>query len=275
MPLSDGGLGFIASMFGGALNTVNQINQPQRQYRWNKRAMEDANALNRANQQWLLEQQKGLRDEARLYDSPEAQMARLKAAGLNPHLIYGSGSSAGGAFPIDAGQIAPARLDAPQAAMPDPVGNFLAASRGFAGLELTGAKTAESLMRAQSNEIQIEIAKTNPMLSPEVAKAVSKAMENAAELKSAQDWYIKNSWIDQGDRTSRIYVAKINNEVEALWQKLQLNTQDLAIKNKILESKEFENAIKEIQTRWLKDGDITPEHIRQGLMLILTKMLGR
>lgn len=275
MPLSDGGLGFIASMFGGALNTVNQINQPQRQYRWNRRAMEDANALNRANQQWLLEQQKGLRDEARLYDSPEAQMARLKAAGLNPHLIYGSGSSAGGAFPIDAGQIAPARLDAPQAAMPDPVGNFLAASRGFAGLELTGAKTAESLMRAQSNEIQIEIAKTNPMLSPEVAKAVSKAMENAAELKSAQDWYIKNSWIDQGDRTSRIYVAKIENEIALTWQKLGLNTTDLAIKNKILESKEFENAIKEIQTRWLKDGDITPEHIRQGLMLILTKMLGR
>jgi len=275
MPLPEGGLGFIASMFGGALNTVNQINQPQRQYRWNKRAMEDANALNRANQQWLLEQQKGLRDEARLYDSPEAQMARLKAAGLNPHLIYGSGSSAGGAFPIDAGQIAPARLDAPQAAMPDPIGNYLAASRGFASMDLTGAKTAESLMRTQAQQLQNDIAKNNPMLSPEVARAVSEAMQNAAELKSAQDWYMKNSWITQGDRASRLYVAKIQNEIELTWQKLGLNTTDLAIKNKILESKEFENAVKEIQAKWLKDGDISPEHIRQGLMLILTKMLGR
>ncbi len=36
------------------------------------------------------------RDNERAYESPEEQMKRLKSAGLNPHLIYGSGTDASG-----------------------------------------------------------------------------------------------------------------------------------------------------------------------------------
>jgi len=49
------------------------------------------------------------------YNSPEQQMQRLKAAGLNPHLIYGgsSGGAAGQASSLDAPSAMSARFDKP------------------------------------------------------------------------------------------------------------------------------------------------------------------
>ena len=62
-------------------------------------------------------------------------------------------------------------------------------------------------------------------------------------------------------------------EVENAVQRLGLNTSDLAIKNQILQSKEFENVVKELNAKFLKDAQVTPEHIRQALMLLLQKMV--
>lgn len=266
-----------SSLISGFLSAGQAVAQggPKRQYKWNKRAAEDANRMNRENQQWLLQQQKDLQREQRQYDTPAEQMARYKAAGLNPHLIYGSGSSAGQAFPIDAGQIAPARLDAPDAAYPDIAGNFLRANAGLASLGLTNQRVEESQARTALTELQTDIAKTNPMLKPDVANWVATTTQETARLKTMES----RAWLTQhtGEtaRDASHLELKIHNEVEQMAQRLGLNTTDLLIKNRILESKQFENAVKEIQAKWLKDAEISPEHIRQGLMLILTKMLGR
>lgn len=265
-----------ASLVAAATSTGQAVAQggPKRQYKYNKKAAEDSNRMNRENQQWILEQQKLLQREQREYDSPEQQMARYKAAGLNPHLIYGSGSSAGQAFPIDAGQIAPARIDAPDASYPDIAGNFLRAGQSIAGMGLTNQRIEESQARTALTELQTDIAKTNPMLSPSVANWVSASMEETARQKAMTSRYMLHQNI--GETISDTRLGKlIDSEVESMVQKLGLNTADLKIKNRILESKEFENAVKEIQAKWLQNAEISPEHIRQGLMLILTKMLGR
>lgn len=271
-----------ASLLGGASSIAQSVIQggPKRQFKWAKKYADYENQINRQNQQWLLQQNKELEAEQRQYDSPQAAMQRFKDAGLNPNLIYGNGSSVGQAFPINAGQMPGVHLPQVDARIPVPdvAGNFIGAAQGLANLGLTEARTSESAVRTQLTSIQSEIAANNPMLSPDVAQAVSDEMMNTAKLKSAQSWYQKNSWMDYQDsegrtNTSRVYVAKIHAEVEAMIQKLGLNTSDLAVKNKILESKEFENAVKEINAKWLKDGDITPEHIRQGLMLILQSMM--
>lgn len=47
--------------------------------------------INKENQQWAL----AAEERERAYNSPVAQMQRLKDAGLNPNLIYGSGASTG------------------------------------------------------------------------------------------------------------------------------------------------------------------------------------
>lgn len=271
--------GFIASMLPGMVSSgISAITQggPRRQYKWNKKAAEWNQVTNRANQEWLLEQNQRLQEEQRIYDSPASQMARYKAAGLNPHLIYGSGGgSAGGAFPIDAGSMPAANVQPPDASWPDIAGGYLRAGQTVAQTELTQAKTSESYANQALKSVLIDIAKTNPMLSPKVASAVADSMMEVARLKGAESQYMRTSWMDRDrDHSERIYVAKIRSEVEAMSQRLGLNTSDLQIKNKILESKDFENAIKEISVNWLKDGEMSPEHIRQGLMLILSKMLG-
>lgn len=246
---------------------------PRRQYRWNKRAMNDANAINRDNALWTLEQNRRLQQEQRVYDSPQAAMQRYKEAGLNPHLIYGSGSgSAGGVFPIESGTLPASRLDAPDASYPDIATGFIQAGQTIAQTRLAGEKAAESEVNQALKSIAIDIAKTNPMLNPGVAQWVATSMQETARLKSleARQWMAKT----YGEETSN-YQKKINAEVEALAQRLGLNTEDLRIKNQIFESKEFENAIKKVQAEWLQDATISPEHIRQAMMLILSKMIGK
>lgn len=246
---------------------------PRRQYKWNKKAAQDANVMNRDNAIWALEQNRRLQQEQRVYDSAESQMARYKAAGLNPHLIYGNGSSSsGGTFPIATQGIAPSRIDAPNAAYPDIAGSFLQAGQSIAQTELTQARQAESEANTALREIQIDIAKTNPMLSPGVASWVATTMMETARLKAIES----RSWLSgtRGGTEPMNITKRVNAELEAVIQRIGLNTSDLAIKNKILESKEFENVVKQVQAEWLKDGDVSPEHIRQGMMLLLSKMLG-
>lgn len=249
---------------------------PRRQYKWNKRAANDANQMNRDNALWTLEQNKKLQQEQRVYDSPASQMARYREAGLNPHLIYGNGSSAGGAFPNTAPQISPSRIDAPSASYPDVVGSFLSAGQTIAQTELTHAKETESLHRSALIGVQERIAETNPMLNSSVYISLTESMKAVADAKANEakvNWMVREETSD--GRWSRYTIGerKIEQEVELQLQKLGLNTTDQKIKNQILESKAFENMIKEVQAKWLKDGDITPEHIYQGLMLFLQKMI--
>lgn len=227
--------------------------------------------MNRANQEWILQQNRELLREQLEYDSPAAQMARYKAAGLNPHLIYGQGTSGNQGAPLSFGGMPGVNMGSVDASYPDIAGNFIRAAQAQAQLGLTEARTKESEIRQQVGTLQAEIAKTNPMLNPQVANSVSDAMMYVAQQKAQESRWMTQQTSDYNSLAER----KVMAEVAALEQKLGLNTADLKIRNRILESKEFENAIKEIQTKWLKDAEITPEHIRQGLMLILGKMLGR
>lgn len=247
---------------------------PRRQFKWNKRLAETQNQMNRANAEWTLEQQRRIQEEQRAYDSPASQMQRFIEAGLNPHMIYGSGSgSAGQAFPMSAPSLPGANMGQVDASFPDVAGSFMQASQVMASMQLTQARTELVQMQEQALEVQKEIAQANPMLNPNVAKAVSEMMMQSAMLKAKESSYMRTSWTVEDGTASRLYVAKIRADVEGAMQKIGLNTADLAIKNKILESKEFENIVKELNAKWLKDADFTPEHIRQGFMLILQRMM--
>lgn len=265
---------FLASfMTQAGVAAVNAVTRggPRRQYKWNKRAAADSNAMNRSNAEWAIEQNKRLQEEQRMYDSPQAQMARYKAAGLNPHLIYGSGSSAGSAFPISTQGIAPTRIDAPDASYGNLGSDYLQAGQMLANTGLAEQRIEESRTKQALTSIMTDIAKTNPMLNPDVAEWVHTSTMEVAKLKAIES----RQWMAKDEQGVMRISEKINNDVELMAQKIGLNNADLQIRNKILESKEFENAIKEIQMKWLKDAEITPQHIYQGIMLVMQKMLGR
>lgn len=69
-----------SSLLGQGINAATQSGMNKKTREWNERmyAMQRQHAL----QDW---------DMQNAYNNPAAQMARLKAAGLNPHLIYGGG----------------------------------------------------------------------------------------------------------------------------------------------------------------------------------------
>lgn len=251
---------------------------PRRQYKWNKKAAEDANRMNRENQQWLLQQNKELQAEQRNYDSPSAQRARYIAAGINPNYGWsGGGGSAGGAFPVDAGAVGSVNIQPPSASYPDIAGSFMQAGQISAQTQLAQQRVNESEVNQALKEVMVDIAKTNPMLNPAVASSIAASMMAVAQAKEKDAkawWAIREITTPEGWRRYTLGEDKIEREVEALSQRLGLNTEDLKIKNEILEGLKFRNALMEVQKKWLEDGELSPEHIRQGFMLLMQKLLG-
>lgn len=261
----------IAAIISGVASGASGVSRggPRRQFKWNQRSAMFQNRINRENQQWLMEQEREIQREQREYDSPQSQMKRYIAAGLNPHLIYGTGSSAGQAFPIHAASMPGVSMGPVDASYPDLAGSFMSAGQTYANTQLAMQRVSESQANEALKQIMTDIAKANPMLNPSVAQWVSTSMQETARLKSME----ARHWLaDDSPGFSKVG-ARVNAELDAALQRIGLNTSDLKIKNQILESKEFENTIKEVQAKWLKDGDVSPQHVWQAMMLILGKMI--
>lgn len=272
MPIDPITGGFIAQAIPAVANAISR-GGPRRQFKWNMRAAYKTNEMNLQNQEATLQKNLQIQKEQREYDSPAAQMARYKAAGLNPHLIYGSGSSAGGAFPVDAGSPGSAPIQPANSSYGSIGTDWLAAGQTMANTVLAEARSGEVAMSTAYKSVLIDIAKTNPMLNPALAGWVATSMQEMARVKTME----ARSWLadpaDVGGEKSNIY-KKVQAEVEAMVQRLGLNTADLAVKNRILESKEFANAILEVQKKWMVDNEITPQVGLQAGMMILKILLG-
>lgn len=96
--------GTIAAGVSAVGNAAVAAASNKRQYKNQMKAMQQQQAYN-----------KELWDYQNAYNTPQQQMQRLEAAGLNPHLIYGSGSAATG----NAGSIAPTEVPVKQPIRPD------------------------------------------------------------------------------------------------------------------------------------------------------------
>lgn len=90
-PAPSGGIDSSAAI-GAGLNIIGGVIQgeynkkaQEKQNKYNRKQWEDTNAYNL--EQWMRNNQ---------YNSPLEQMARLKGAGLNPNMVYGTGTQAAG-----------------------------------------------------------------------------------------------------------------------------------------------------------------------------------
>lgn len=195
------------------------------------------------------------------YNSPASQMARYKEAGLNPNLIYGQGSSGNM-------QSAPQYPSVETPQLQQVFGSlgtqYQQARLMSAQADLTQQKVSESgvkqdLMRAQEN-----LVKANPYLNTSYVQSMVSQMESIAEMKKSEAHYMP---IQQGKA-----IEKITMDLRLLEQRFNLSEQDKQIKAKIIESKQFENAMKEVQMKWLRDGSLNAEHVRLGLMMLMQKL---
>lgn len=196
------------------------------------------------------------------YNSPEAQMARLRAAGLSPHLMYGQGTvgnTSGNAVQMqpyqvrDAGQV-PAQV-----------------AQAFAVEKQVKLRDSEIRLKAA----QEELVRANPYLSPTYIDSMVQNMRALADIKMKErDILTTKEWYDEGDGTltqETPMSRKIRTDIDLLVQRFNLGKLDAKVKAEIIQSKEFENALKKIQVEWMESGEVTPQHIYQAILMMLGK----
>lgn len=219
------------------------------------------------------------------YNTPTNQMLRYQQAGLNPNLVYGQGSPGNQSVPLSAPQQEPSRYGALGSGLSSlaPIVNqsMLAQSQ----VQANDAKTRHTYTLNALSQLQQRVLERNPVLDAGAYNAIIDSLKSAAEIKAA-DATVKSGYADWFSGESGFYDSKTGKrfhgpagplkmelELKMLEQKYDLGSADQKIKAEVLQSKEFQNDLLEIQTKWMQDAEITPQHILQFIQLLLMKML--
>jgi len=251
---------------------------PRRQYKWAKKYANYANEMNRKNAEWQLEQNKAILADQRAYDSPAQKMQRLKEAGLNPHLAYENVGGMNSPM-INMSSLPAANYGHVDTSYSEIGSDFMNAQMAQTQMGLTNQKISESETKQQVMEAQEQLLKANPQMRPAYVDALVKQLEATAAIKAKESaWFTEQTWRSTGEGLDKQLTrqsngwTKMDKELEILFQKYKLNEADQQVKARTIESKDWENDVKEIQSKWLKDGEITPQHIYQAIMMMLMKL---
>lgn len=211
------------------------------------------------------------------YNTPANQMKRYSEAGLNPNLVYGQGNPGNMSSAPSYPEVKAPDVQSITSGLGSQIADLAIKARQAKLLEtqadLNKVKTDESTVKQDLMQAQRDLVKANPYMRSEYVNALVTQLESTAKIKSSEAEFM-TSWTRDADGTrwTRGFL-KMQRELDALGQRLNLNDADLKLKAEILQSKEFQNALQELQVKWMKDADITPQHIYNGIMLILGKLM--
>lgn len=203
------------------------------------------------------------------YNSPESQMARFQQAGLNPHLIYGQGNPGNQSAPISYPDIKTTDMQSAMSNIGPLLNQSLLTQSQTAAID---AKTRQTYILTQLNQLQARVLEKNPLLNEGAWNAIIDSLKSSAEIKASESG-IKASEMMVQQASAGHQVNKIFQEVQVLEQRFKLSQLDAQIRAQVLTSKEFQNAILEVQKKWMTDAEITPQHILQFIQLLLMKAL--
>lgn len=255
MPFIGAGLNFAANMYGAS-----------KQAGYNKELAAFQHEKNMELLKYQLE-----------YNTPKSQMARFAEAGLNPNLIYGQGSpgnmESAPRYPdIQAANYQSAYADiglkAAQARLLDSQADL-----NDQKLLETQAKTDVAKSQVTLNQAKEEVTRANPFLDKTFTQAFVNRMEqlaSQAESKARLDYYQAN--VGEVGTDGSYGERKIRLELQQLEQKYKLSEQDLKIKAEIFQSQQFQNDLKEIEVKFMKDGTMTSQHWIDFAKLLLSRI---
>lgn len=233
-----GGASLLGSALGfGSQKKTNKANMELAKYQNEWQAQENEKAYQRNLQMWNLQN---------AYNSPTQQMARLRSAGLNPNLVYGSGvtgNSAGSTPQYQPADIKRAELSSYRGwnqGLTDAVSNFLAYRSNRAQVENMEAQnslirqqtateaTRQANIAASTARSEFDLSQANRLKDVSVSMAeaqMSKAQHDASTAwsQSQQSWIKTN--IDRALQETRIKITKeeYNSLVQATRKLLQDN----------------------------------------------------
>lgn len=245
--------GFLSNLFG--------------QERQHSKNMEIARFQAEANERYL--------DKYNEYNTPANQMKRFQEAGLNPHLVYGQGSPGNQSQPLSYPDIQKTDY---QQAFSQIVPLINQTKMVESQTQALDAKTVQTTVLTELNKLQKEVLAKNPLLNDEGFKATIDSLKSAAAIKASESTILGNraEWettegFGKYGASKNLGQEKMWRELEMIEQRFKLSSLDAQLKAEVLTSKEFQNIISEIQVRWLRDADITPQHFYNLIQLILSK----
>lgn len=252
-------MGWLKNVFQGLTQALPVIGPVAQEIFSHSRAGYESSPQKRAfNDSVKQEQRIFERDSA--YASPAAQMQRFKDAGLNPNLIYGQGT--------------PGNVS----------GTATQASGNISKLDVIAQILQGQIMQKEIDlkDAQIEQTKANTELL-----GSRSGSENVKTERMRQDYqYLEQRYPELmhklrreneiGDATKEKVIEKTNFDVVALQNQianqlkaLQLMDKDNLIRDEILKSKQFQNALLEIQAKFVKEGIAGPQQMWQALLMLL------
>jgi hypothetical protein len=268
-----------ASNWGSAIDFGGQVLQMGLNYEMQKKAakkqqgynMELAQYQNDANLQYMR--------EMNAYNTPAMQMGRFQDAGLNKNLIYGQGNPGNQSSSVQAASVKPADLQSFANILPAFNQTRLVDSQ----VQAQNAQTMQRGALTRLTELQAKVVEKNPLLNDVGFQAIIDGLKSSAEIKAADsttkrqiaEWSTgeKSFKVDGIELHGPAGALKLETELNLLQQRFNLGSQDAAVKAEIVKSKEFQNAILEVQKKFMTDGDITPQHILTFIQLLLMKLL--
>lgn len=246
IPAALGGLDFLGGLFGSKQQQSSNMSIAKYQNDFNYRMWQENNA----------------------YNTPAAQMQRYKDAGLNPALMYGQGSPGNSSSPVQSADIKPA--DVASAYRIAPIANQTAMT--MAQIDALKAQTRQTGIVSELKTLELQVMKRNPLLDDGAFGAIIESLKSTASIK-ASEARTAAVGAETAEAAKGWTVQKLMHEVNLLEQQFKLGEADLKIKAEVLNGKAFQNAILEVQKKFLADGDVGPAQIYQFIQLLLMKAL--
>lgn len=245
------------ALAAGIISFVGSLIMANRQEKANKGL---AATQNEANTRMLKEQLE--------YNKPKNQMERFQEAGLNPNLIYGQGSPGNQTAPLTYPDIKPTDLSRIMDAVPLFNQTMLAQSQ----VQAQNAKTRQTYAVTEVNKLQAKVLAKNPLLDDAGFTAIIDSLKASAAIKG-QEFQQSQIKTFTDTASANWSVLKLEKEVNLLDQRFKLGELDGSLKAEVLKSKEFQNAILEVQKKFMADGDVGPGQILQFIQSLLLKIL--
>lgn len=226
-----GGLGSSA-MNNKAVQDTNKANMEIAKYQAQWQQQENEKAYQRSLNMWNLQNE---------YNSPTQQMARIRAAGLNPNLVYGNGvtGNSAGSTP----QYEPAKFNAPtmqayrgwNLGISDAISQFLAYRTAKAQVDNMEAQnslirqqtateaTKQANIAASTSRSEFDLNMAKELKDVSVSSAI--ADMNQKQAGAAQGWTKANREVIQYELDKALFDNKIKLSHQKYLQALQITRQ--------------------------------------------------
>lgn len=221
--------------------------------------------LAKSESELAFQRQKEMIDQQNLYNAPESQLDRYRAAGLNPTLIYGSGSASAG----NQAQTASYEPSRQTSFVPALIPEMLSQFQDF------------SMKQAQIDNVKAQTENTHSKTMTEaIRQYVMKIQGETSEFDLSMSRHMKPyqaAILGNEARTSNLMLEKELQRLQLMSQEQQMNLLNQEYKKKAMTAVDIDNEkrqadllYKQYQNQWMKAGVTSGDNI---ILRILVRMM--